>query len=73
MAGKDAIESKGRVRTRPRNAGSINENVRVAMMRVFTDKCVVMVVEIAKAKKETRRAEFGPVNGMGQLRAPVRS
>ena len=57
---KDAMDSKGRDGTLDlRMQGPSMRMCEVVMMRVFIDKCVVMVVEIAKAKRkhtEPRRA-----------------
>jgi len=72
---KDAIDSKGRDGTLDlRMQGPSMRMCEVVMMRVFIDKCVVMVVEIAKAKrKENTQSRVGPVNGIGPLRGLVRS
>lgn len=43
----------------------------VAMMRVFIEKRVVMVVEIAKAKRNSQ-SRVGAVNGIGPRRGLVR-
>jgi len=60
---KDANDSKGRDGTLGlRMQGPSMRMCEVAMMRVFIDKCVVMVVEITKAKR-TRKAESGLSTG----------